>query len=113
MEGIELTDGDFVQRVSASEHTVMINMWAPWCKTCKLIRPIVCEIAEEYKDIIDVFFVNIDQNPVVKERFRIMGAPVLVLIDPKDPNTMLARTIGQPESRRQILNWLMAHNIMV
>ncbi len=113
MECLELGDGDFDLRVSEAEHTVMINMWAPWCNVCRLIRPILFDIAEEYKDVLDVFFVNIDDNPNIKGRFRIMGAPVLVLIDPKDTKTMLARTIGQPESKRQILNWLMANNIML
>lgn len=76
---IHVTDDSFKQEVLLSTTPVLVDYWANWCAPCKMISPILEEIAEEYGDRIKVAKLDIDENREVTERFNVRGIPTLIL----------------------------------
>lgn len=76
---VYLTDDTFEAEVVNAEKPVLVDYWADWCGPCKMIAPILDEIAEEYKDKVKVAKLNIDENPSTPPKYGIRGIPTLML----------------------------------
>jgi len=76
---VYLTDDSFEDEVVKAEGPVLVDYWADWCGPCKMIAPILDEIAEEYKDKIKIAKLNIDENPGTPPKYGIRGIPTLML----------------------------------
>jgi len=76
---VYLTDDSFDDEVVKAEGPVLVDYWADWCGPCKMIAPILDEIAEEYKDKIKIAKLNIDENPGTPPKYGIRGIPTLML----------------------------------
>lgn len=76
---LHVTDDSFEQDVLQSTTPVLVDYWANWCAPCKMIAPILEEIAEEYGERIKVAKLDIDENRAVTERFNVRGIPTLIL----------------------------------
>jgi len=74
-----VTDETFEQEVLKADQPVLLDYWAEWCGPCKMIAPILDEIAGEYADKIKVAKLNIDENPNTPPKFGIRGIPTLML----------------------------------
>ena len=74
-----ITDHSFEHDVLKSEKPVLIDYWAEWCGPCKMIAPVLEEIAKEYSGRLTVAKLNIDENPVTPPRYGIRGIPTLML----------------------------------
>ncbi|MGD2113029.1 MAG: thioredoxin TrxA [Gammaproteobacteria bacterium] len=81
---LQLTDDTFEQDVIKSSDPVLVDYWAEWCGPCKMIAPILEEIATEYNGRIKVAKLNIDDNPQTPPKYGIRGIPTLMLF--KDGN---------------------------
>lgn len=79
MSIIQLTNQNFESEVTNSEKTVLIDFFANWCNPCKMLSPIVEEIAEEQPNA-KVCKVNIDEQPELAESFDVMSIPTLIVI---------------------------------
>ncbi|HHH43237.1 MAG TPA: thioredoxin TrxA [Gammaproteobacteria bacterium] len=74
-----LTDESFQNEVIESTEPVLVDYWAEWCGPCKMIAPILTEIANEYQGRIKVAKLNIDENPQTPPKYGIRGIPTLML----------------------------------
>jgi thioredoxin 1 len=74
-----LTDDTFETEVINSDGPVLVDYWADWCGPCKMIAPILDEIADEYADRVKIAKLNIDENPATPPKYGIRGIPTLML----------------------------------
>lgn len=79
MSMIPITKNNFQEEVLNSEKPVLLDFWAPWCGPCRMVSPIVDEVAAERSDI-KVGKVNVDEEPELASRFRIVSIPTLVVL---------------------------------
>ena len=79
MSAININKHNFQNEVMNSDKPVLLDFWAPWCGPCRMVAPIVEEIARERKDI-KVGKVNVDEQPELASRFGVMSIPTLVVM---------------------------------
>jgi thioredoxin 1 len=76
----QITDQNFAELVQNSEKPVMIDFWAEWCGPCRMVGPIVDEIANDYDGKAVVGKVNVDENPEISTRFGIRNIPTIIFL---------------------------------
>ncbi|SFI80146.1 thioredoxin [Thermoflavimicrobium dichotomicum] len=103
MAVLEITDQTFAQEVEASDAgTVVVDFWAPWCGPCRMIAPVLDEVAQELGDQIKIVKVNVDQNPETPGRFGVMGIPTLILFK---NGKMVSKVTGY-QPKEALLQWI-------
>ena len=76
---ITLTDQNFQEEIKASDLPILVDFWAEWCAPCRMIAPMLEEIAEEYAGRLRVGKLNVDQNRSMAAQFGVMSIPTLIL----------------------------------
>ncbi len=76
---LHVTDTDFNETVIKSSIPVLVDYWAEWCGPCKMIAPVLDEIASEYANKLTVAKINIDNNPETPQHFGVRGIPTLMI----------------------------------
>ena len=76
---VHVTDQSFEDDVLKAERPVLLDFWAEWCGPCKMIAPLLDEIAAEFGERVTVAKLNIDENPKTPQRFNVRGIPTLIL----------------------------------
>jgi len=102
---VEVTASNFNDKVLKSSTPVLVDFWAEWCGPCKMIGPIVDEIATEYDGRVVVGKLDADQHGSVLQRYGIMGIPTLILF--KNGEAVVRITGYQP--KQQIVSKLTPH----
>jgi thioredoxin 1 len=100
-----LTDATFDEEVGSSDEPILVDFWAEWCGPCKMVSPILSEIATDHKDKIRIAKLNIDDNPQITRRFGVMSIPTMIVF--KDGEEA-ARLIGA-KGKGQLLQELSAY----
>jgi thioredoxin 1 len=88
---ITLTKDNFDEQVLRSELPVLVDYWAPWCGPCRVLGPVVDQIATERASSLNVGKVNVDDNPELADRAGVQGIPTVVLYRDGQP---VARSVG-------------------
>jgi thioredoxin 1 len=95
----EFTDGNFQDEVLGSQGPVLVDFWAPWCGPCRMIAPLVEELAQEYKGSVKIGKINIDDSPSAATQFGVSSIPTLMIFKGGE---VVDRFVGvQPKSRLQ------------
>ena len=76
---LELTENGFEQDVLSAPTPVLVDLWAPWCGPCRMIAPVVEELAQTYQGKIAVGKLNVDDHPQIAAQYRVMNIPTLLL----------------------------------
>ncbi len=95
----EFTDANFQSEVIDSASPVLVDFWAPWCGPCRMIAPLVEELASEYKGAVKIGKINIDDSPSAATQFGVSSIPTLMIFKGGE---VVDRFVGvQPKSRLQ------------
>ena len=76
---VQVTDQNFDTTVGASLQLVLVDFWATWCAPCKMLKPLVEELANEYEGRVTIGELDVDANPVIASKFGVLSIPSLIL----------------------------------
>jgi thioredoxin 1 len=93
MSAAQVTDATFEQEVLESSVPVLVDFWAPWCGPCRMVAPVVDEIAVQYADKIKVVKVNTDENPGIASKYGIRSIPTLMIFKNKERVDMVVGAV--------------------
>ncbi len=102
---MNVTDSDFKTEVLDYKGLVLVDFWAPWCGPCRMMTPVIEEIAKEKKDIVKVMQMNVDEESATAEKYQIMGIPAFLLF--KDGE--LVDSTNSLQSKESIVEMIQKH----
>ena len=74
-----VTDATFADDVLGSDKPVLVDFWAEWCGPCKMVAPVLEEIAQQHGDKLDIVKLNIDENPRIAQQYQVMSIPTMAV----------------------------------
>ncbi|HZT66175.1 MAG TPA: thioredoxin [Acidimicrobiales bacterium] len=103
---VNLSDATFDEEVKGSEVPVLVDFWAEWCGPCKMVSPILEEIASENPERIRVAKLNIDDNLETARRFEVMSIPTMILFKDGDVQTRIVGAKGKGQLLQDLAAYL-------
>lgn len=97
-----LTDATFDEVVNAASAPVVVDFWAEWCGPCKMIAPILDEIATEQGDSVKITKLNVDENPSIAQRFGVMSIPTLLVFRDGEVDKRIVGAKGKMQLMEEI-----------
>jgi thioredoxin 1 len=101
---VKVTDASFADDVLTSDKPVLVDFWATWCGPCKMVAPVLEEIASQHGEKLEIVKVNIDENPGVARDYQIMSIPTMSVFQ----NGKVVKTIVGAKPKAALLNDLAA-----
>ena len=99
---LTVTDVTFDEEIKGSTGAVLVDFWAEWCGPCKMIAPILEEIASEQEGVLRVAKLNVDDAPDVARRFEVMSIPTLILFKDGEPQHRIVGAKGKNQLRQEL-----------
>lgn len=99
---VEVTDATFADEVLKSEKPVLVDFWATWCGPCKMVAPVLEEIAGDHADKLTVAKLDVDQSPTTARDFQIMSIPTLILFEGGKPTKTIVGAKGKAALLREL-----------
>ena len=103
---VTLTTSTFDESVAAADRPVIVDFWAEWCGPCKMIAPILEEIAGEHSDKVRIAKVNVDENPDLARRFDVMSIPTLIVFKDGTPQKRMIGAKGKGQLLEELTDFL-------
>ncbi|MCW1958301.1 MAG: thioredoxin [Mycobacterium sp.] len=102
MSTVTVTDGNFAETVLMSEKPVLVDFWAAWCGPCRMVAPVLEEIAAEKAGVLTVAKVDVDANPSTARDFQVVSIPTLILFKGGKPVKRIVGAKGKAALLRDI-----------
>lgn len=102
---VTLTTSTFDETVASSDKPILVDFWAEWCGPCKMIAPILGEIATEQPGII-IAKLNVDENPDIAMRFNVMSIPTLLVFDDGEVKSRIVGAKGKGQLLQELNEFL-------
>lgn len=102
MSVLHFSDADFKKEVLESELPVLVDFWATWCGPCKMVAPILEELAKEYAKKMKIGKLDVDENPKIPSQYGIMSIPTLMFFNKGEVVEQLVGALGKAELKRKI-----------
>jgi len=102
----QLTDATFDETIGGAQGPVLVDFWAEWCGPCKMIAPILDEIATEQSGKLKVAKLNVDDNPDIARRFDVMSIPTLIVFQDGEPKKRLVGAKGKGQLLQELAEFL-------
>ena len=101
-----ISDATFDEEIGSSDEPVIVDFWAEWCGPCKMIAPVLDEIASEQAGKVRVAKLNVDDNPDVARRFDVMSIPTLIIFKGGEPQKRLVGAKGKGQLLEELAEYL-------
>jgi thioredoxin 1 len=104
----EATDANFQEEVLTAERPVVVDFWAPWCGPCRVVDPIIEDLAAQHAGRVKFMKLNVDDNPATAARYNVLSIPTVILFERGEPQDTVigARSKSHYESAWE--RWLQA-----
>ena len=103
---IQLTDSTFDEEIKGADVPVLVDFWAEWCGPCKMIAPILDEIAGEQDGKLRIGKLNVDDNPSIAQRYEVMAIPTLLLFKDGEVQKRLVGAKGKGQLLQELHEFL-------
>lgn len=101
----EVTDATFEEDVLRSERPVVVDFWAPWCSPCRVVDPILDDMAEQH-DGVEFVKLNVDENQATAVRYNVLSIPTVILFDRGEPAATIVGARSRTHYEAAWARWL-------
>jgi thioredoxin 1 len=99
---VEISNEKFSEMVLKAKLPVLVDFWAPWCGPCRMVAPIVDELANEYDGKVSFVKINVDDNPETARQYGVMSIPALIIFKKGQPLSNIVGFRPKPELKKSL-----------
>jgi thioredoxin 1 len=102
MADVSFTDQNFSQEVLESDKPVVVDFWAPWCPPCRMVTPIIEELAKEFAGKVKIGKINVDENSQIAGRYNVMSLPSIIFFENGQPMKTMVGAQSKEDYKQEI-----------